>query len=834
MNRGRGRLRLAAVAASLVAVASLAAQEHAPRFQGLPLSAALARLQEGGLRVMFSSDLVRPTMVVAAEPRGAWPHEILAELLAPHGLRSVRGPSGVWLVVRASPAGSIAGTVRLAGGGALVPGVRVIAVGRDIEAWSDAAGRFELGPLPAGSHTVEVRGPGFLPRRVEAVPVVAGSVTELQLELNPRSLLVEEIVVRPDDPGSRAGRPAAPGTLRDEDLSASPEHGDDPLLAVGRLPGVTSTEGSGALNVRGGAGREVKFVLDGLELYEPYHLRERGGPIGIVDSRDLGAVGLLSAAFPAEHGGRMGAVIEMDSLVPQGRPQTTVALSTGDSRIASRGRASERVGWLASARNGDPSRLLDALQADPAYRPTYWDVFGKLDTRPSDRTTVSLNLLLSADITEGDDDSVVPTVDEPGTFRSLHASHYAWLTLAHAPSQRILLRTVLSAADLTSKRDGSSPRVSLVEDSRSTALVGLKQDALLLTGRHSLKFGLEARHLRASYVYSAVPAGGKAEAPLPADPISLALEPDGTELGVYLADRVQAAPWAEVELGLRWDGQTYTPDRGTLGPRVNAVFTLGDRTRLRIGWGQFAQHDRIHELQVEDGVDEFLPAERAEHRLVAIERSWIRGLALEVSAYQKRMSQLNPRFENLFDPFGFFPEADGDRVRIAPQSARAEGLEGLARGPAGRRASWWGSYAVARAEDRIDGAWIARSWDQRHSLGAGFHWRPADPWDLAIAGAYHSGRPTTPVTAEPVTFGPRNSLRLPAYQRIDVRASRTIPLGATALRATLTVTNVLDRANPCCVDGFDYVTQPGGAVTAEPRLRDGLPRLVTFGVAWTF
>lgn len=840
-----GPVRTALVSACLLAGlaaggSSSATAWSADRFKGLSLAEALSKLQRDGLRVVFSSELVRPDMTVSQEPRGRWPHEILDELLVHHGLQAKRGPSGALLIVKGPWAGSIVGAVRRAGSSEALPDVRIVALGTDVKAFSAADGSFNAGPLPEGTYVIEVSCKGFLPRRLEGVPVTGGAPTRIQLELDPQLVLVEEVVVRSGDPASRRGQPVVRESMGPERLLESPEVGHDPLLLVGRAPGVAVTDGSGEVNVRGGAGREVKIVLDGLELYEPYHLKDRGSPISIIDSRNIGEIGLLGGAFPAEYGGHMSAVVEMDTILPSAERESAVSVSSGDARLSSQGVLEDRLQWLVSARRGDPAQFLDALGADPSYEPHYWDLHGKVSYRSSDKTVLTFNTLGGEDVMAGDETATVETVEEPGTFRSQHSNRYFWLSLERGWTPRLFSQTVLSAGQFSSDRFGSSLGVLAVADSRSTALMGLKQDWLLSSGRHLFKWGLDAKRMRADYHYTSTPAVDSLL------PIAISRTPQGMDLGLYAGDRLRLTGKLSLELGLRWDVQTYTPhaDRA-LSPRVNGVYAASERTTLRLGWGFFYQPQRIHELQVEDGVDQFSVAELAEHRLVSVEHQLDRGLLLQLNAYQKQMSNLRPRFENLFDPFGFFPEADGDRVRIAPAAARAEGLELMVRKPVAAKTGWWAAYALSRAEDEIDGAWVPRSWDQRHALSAGLLWKAGARWDFTLAGRYHSGRPTTPVTAEArqladgsavidLVSGARNSQRLPAYQRIDLRVGRSIPLHRTDLKATMTVTNAFDRENACCVAAFDIIPSSDGKILARPRMRHGLPRLVTLGLSWSF
>jgi hypothetical protein len=68
-------------------------------FAGKSLTEALQILQSGGLRIVFTSQVVRPEMRVESEPVATEPRAILDELLAPHGLTVRDGPGDTIVVV---------------------------------------------------------------------------------------------------------------------------------------------------------------------------------------------------------------------------------------------------------------------------------------------------------------------------------------------------------------------------------------------------------------------------------------------------------------------------------------------------------------------------------------------------------------------------------------------------------------------------------------------------------------------------------------------------------------------------------------------------------------
>jgi len=67
--------------------------------------------------------------------------------------------------------GMVVGTARFFGL-ADHAGIRVVAVGTDIEATTDAEGRFEIGPLPAGDYELRFEAPGWVTEKRDNIPVI--------------------------------------------------------------------------------------------------------------------------------------------------------------------------------------------------------------------------------------------------------------------------------------------------------------------------------------------------------------------------------------------------------------------------------------------------------------------------------------------------------------------------------------------------------------------------------------------------------------------------------------------------------------------------------------
>ena len=71
-------------------------------------------------------------------------------------------------------------------------------------------------------------------------------------------------------------------------------------------------------------------------------------------------------------------------------------------------------------------------------------------------------------------------------------------------------------------------------------------------------------------------------------------------------------------------------------------------------------------------------------------------------------------------------------MRIAPDSARATGIEVLLSRKSAAPWNGWLNYAWSRVDDREDGTDTRRGWDQKHAFGGGLTWA-SDPWTATFA-----------------------------------------------------------------------------------------------------
>ncbi len=725
-----------------------------------------------------------------------------------------------------------------------LPGANIRVVATAFGAVADANGRFTIASLPDGNYALEAAILGYQAQRLENKFIDANTVLDVSFELIEAAIPLSEIVVTPGRFTIMQNEPTVRQMLSREEIQSIPHFGEDIYRAVQRLPGISGNDFSAKFTVRGGENKEVLVLLDGLELYEPFHLNDVGGALSIVDVEAIGGINLMTGGFPAEYGDKLSGVFDISSITPEpGRRQTALGLSLLNARFKTEGLFKDGRGqWFLSARRGYIDLVLKLIGEEDQLSPDYYDVLGKVQYRLNDRHTLAAHVLRSGDqfdlLDEDDGDKV----------NSGYGNTYGWLTLKSFPSQKLFAQTVLSTGRVTRDRtgtdfSGASQQVrAYVAETRAFQVYNLKQDWHYdLSDRHFLKWGFDLKSLRANYDYF------NRERATPAfyDTIIVNTNPAGRKLGFYLVDRVRLLKSLTAEAGLRYDDNSYAADQN-FSPRLNLAYTIGRNSVARLGWGRFYQAQGIHELEVQDGENKFFPAELAEHRVIGFEHNFASGVNIRFEAYQKRLSQQRPYYSNLLDATHvlIFPEVEEDRVMLVPKEGEAKGIELFVKKDNGGKLNWWGSYAYAFAEDQIDGKTVPRSFDQRHTVYLDFNYRPNLKWRLNWAWQYHSGWPYTEAAfnraalnnggfSYELVYGPHNAARLPAYHRFDVRANRYFDVGKGRLSVFLEVINLYNRTNVRTYE-YDLDVQPNGQFTSTRRAEKWLPRLPSIGISWEF
>ncbi|MDH3812554.1 MAG: TonB-dependent receptor, partial [Gammaproteobacteria bacterium] len=454
-------------------------------------------------------------------------------------------------------------------------------------------------------HDLELsKGPAdtWLVRAQRAVPVTATTP-------KPAEIPLPEIVVTSSLHRLQYTQSGKQTYLDRELATRIPAAAEEAVRITNRLPGTAGGGISSRNHIRGGEVNEVLFLLDGLRLYEPFHLKDFQSIATIVNSNAIDGIDFFSGAYPAKFGDRMSGVMDISLRSPQDDAETELALSFFNTSALSIGRfgGDDKGDWLVAARRGNLDLIADVI--DPSVgNPDYQDYLAHAGWEFGPRARVSVNLLVSHDKLSLNDE------DRGESAIASYENTVFWFKWDADWNDVLRSTTIFSNSSISNSRSGALelPNVvsGAISDQREFDSVGLKQDWEFAPSQTwMLSFGLDAKHQDARYDVAST---RTLTAPFdsifdnqPNEVRSITATPEGAQYGVWLEYRWQPLAELTVDAGLRWDRQSYTTadnDEQT-SPRVSVLYRPDEKTDIRLAWGQFSQAQEINELQASDGVD---------------------------------------------------------------------------------------------------------------------------------------------------------------------------------------------------------------------------------------
>ncbi|MEQ8207239.1 MAG: TonB-dependent receptor, partial [Woeseia sp.] len=535
---------------------------------------------------------------------------------------------------------------------AVISGARVSGLPESAEQTSNRRERSLAINLPPGDYPIVVTAPGYKPLEA-SINAASEETRTATLRLSPQETPLTEVVVAASRYELLRDAIDNPIGLDRKSIMQTPDTGDDPIRAVQRLPGTTSGA-SAQPHLRGGSTRETGIVLDGHRLLNPFHVRDYQSLFSAIDVRAINGIEVYTGDFPVRYGDLTGGLVLVDTLTPDAGIRNEFGLSVFNASILSAGQIADGdVDYVVSIRRGN----LDLILNEEIGEPAYYDVYSKVSYQPSLDTTLSANLMIVKDSV-----IIIPAADideREETTNDTRNSQF-WLSWEQQWSDALSSLTILSASDSISGRHAlvSDPEKinGSLSDERTITIFRLNQDWKLdLNDRHLLGWGAEFQQVDADYNYrSAVDYYGMyQDLPGRANSQSRALNSnvDGDAMAFYASDRWMVNRRLIADLGLRWDKQSYTDtdDNGQFSPRVSLLYRLNPKTNLHLSWGRYYQSQGAHELQVEDGVTNFFPAQRFDQSIFGVDYQLDAHYSLRAELYVKTSKSIRPHFENLFD-----------------------------------------------------------------------------------------------------------------------------------------------------------------------------------------
>jgi hypothetical protein len=688
-----------------------------------------------------------------------------------------------------------------------IKGALVYVEHQSLIAETDADGHFSL-TVPRGQYTI-------------TASVIGYALLQTDIEIGTAPL---DITIRlSEGAGAYTERLTVSGSLRAEADSvpgSTSLHGrelenlrgailDDPLRAIQALPAATATDDFySEFAVRGNPFRYVGMVVDGVPTRYLLHAVNGitdGGSIAMINSETLGSVSLLPGSYPQRTGRRLGAQIDMttregsrDQFRGRAGLSGTSASILGEGPIAG-GKGS----WLASVRRSYLDYLIKRIDPGAGFAFGFVDAQAKVSYDLTPQHQVSIAALGGRAVFDEGDPDIGNNEIRQGISR-------AWLTSVswrYLPSPRVAVTQRVFSTGLRFNND--NPVGATIDAARFSELGWRLDGSFAASSRTVVEFGGDAQRLDGDNLIARQPLPTSGLVTLNSfDQRTSAASAYG-QLRLGLSPRVTITPGARVD---RWSLTRST----TASPWVNGEVRLSERTRLRGGSGVYRQFPDLDQVYGIHGGGRDLRPERAVHMDAGIEHTLPRQTRLLFNGYARRerdvlwTTDAEPRRLSS----GTIVAGSFFAPWVNTLRGEARGVEVVARRDAADGFSGWAGYAYGRLRytNTETGERFWADADQRHTLSLYGNYRLSSRASVSARYRYGSNYPmagylglpqpglgTVPlIDGRPLFAGlisDRNTLRLPAYSRLDVRADRAFNWSGRRLILFVDVANVLNRTN---------------------------------------
>ena len=715
----------------------------------------------------------------------------------------------------------VRGVVLNAGNGEPVPRASVTVAGSGARAVAGDDGRFVLRGLRAGSTTLRSRALGFRPAEQIVELPLAGEL-EVTIRMVPAPVTLARIQTRAANPDRDrfeqvpdVGAVSIPGRA----LSSLPSVGEtDVMRVVQTLPGVTArNDFSAGYNVRVGESDQNLVLLDGIPIYNPFHV---GGLFSTFLDETVGDIKLITGGFPVPYGGRLSSVLDVTSR-DEGRQGVhgTASVSLLASSLSIGGALPTGVdSWNVAGRRTYADKVIGAftnrilpyhfrdLQAHGTHvlknggsiSVTAYDgldiIDGALTAEPDSSTIGSGDLEFS-----WGNQAAGVTVMLPLSGGAIPLGGGMSIPLGDTASlvQRVSVTRFTTNLDLAS---GSLTFGNRVLEGRFSGALAWQR------GTHTVTTGYEvSKHAVDYHVLS--PATGVRLLDLTQRP---------TASSVFIEDLWQLSDKLLFRHGVRGEHVGGTKWYG-ISPRASVKYFLTKDLAVSLAGGQYAQW--LHSLRNEDlpirvfdfwvASDEFVDVSRARHAVAGVERWFGSGRFARVESYYKH-------YARLLEP----NDADDPAVRgdeFNGVDGHSYGADLYLRQLETHNVSGWLTYGYSLSTRSRNGVHYFPGQDRRHNLNVVAGYRTRRNYVFGTHFNFATGTPYTPIVGQMVrriydgtqnswdtgiqrreiepVGGDRNSVRYPHYHRLDVSVQKSYVRGRTTYTPSLQLLNIYDRRN---------------------------------------
>ena len=229
----------------------------------------------------------------------------------------------VWLL-HAGTTGKIAGRVTDAVTKDALPGATVLVEGVNLGASADVDGYYTIINVPPGTYAVSLRLVGYARTVVRGVNVSADRTTTIDIKAATEEVSLREVVVQAERPPIQRDKTYSGAIVNAQSIEAMPV--TSVAEVISQQAGVVSS--GGELHFRGGRGREVAYMIDGIPVSNAFN--QSGGTEVSVENSMVQEIAVLSGTFNAEYGSAQSGVVSIVTRPPAPTLSGSASVYAGD------------------------------------------------------------------------------------------------------------------------------------------------------------------------------------------------------------------------------------------------------------------------------------------------------------------------------------------------------------------------------------------------------------------------------------------------------------------------------------------------------------------------
>ena len=770
-------------------------------------------------------------------------------------------------VIYAQSKGVVTGVIKDKYTQELLTGATILLEGTSLGAQSDLEGKFKITGITPGSYNIKLQYIGYQPKTLFNVVVTSGNVQTFNIELEPESKGLNEVVVQRRTFGKKTETPLSVQNLTAEEIKSNPGGNFDISRVIQALPGVGGNTGGGAFRndilIRGGGPSENVFYIDGIEIPVINHFSTQGssgGPQGILNVSLIEEVSLTTSSFKANIDNALSSVLSFKQRDGNSeRIQGNVRLSASEFGLTLDGPISKKTTFLASARRSYLEFLFMAL--DLPIRPNYWDFQFKTTTKIDNKT-----VLTTLGVGAIDQFSfAVPKKSTPESEYILLSNPFInqWnYTIGTTLKRRInngFINVSASRNMFENRLDRFTDSKNKDESTRTLKLISqeienkFRLDLNKYSGKWKYSYGGMFQYVKfnnAGFTVQKNTATGNTFS----IPLNTNIEFYKYGLFADVSKRVLSDK-LNISFGIRSDGNTFLNNGNkiweTLSPRISASYALMSNLNINASVGRYYRLPGYTILGFKDSLGHF---QNKDNKYIGVDH-YVAGIEY-LPTNTTRIT-----LEGFYKQYFNYSISEKDGISLANQGTEfgAIGNENISSLGKGRAygfelflqqkliKGFYTTLSYTFFYSQFSGAntkYVASAWDNRHLISAIAGYKFKKGWEVGLKHRFAGGNPYTPFDENrsrqnylltgsgTLDYSLLNTIRLGAFNQTDIRVDKKWNFKRITLDVFLDIQNVLRSKNPAnpqyaferTADNAGWATTDGQAIKSDGS--NGIPKII--------